>query len=268
MTSPVSMFKAARRSTLPLRLYSWLRSCAGEAGLGARYTWTSGRTPTASRSARFISAVASSRSTQDRSTQEHVSHGGFQFVNAGLTAAIELADGSVVVFISTPTMPSSASRCSSSGSIHRRFSYNDREGSALTTHCLGRYAFDIVAVDTPGPTRQDFKTMPMRRRSRPLYPFELDTVHEAGSAQPAVHPERHAPTSFREDVRPTSWHPCHVLVAQAVRWRVRQGPTGGFFLQYSGCPGLLLRVLRCQDVVRLDTVARMLQHGFLFRNQL
>jgi microcystin degradation protein MlrC len=110
-------------------------------------------------------------------------HGGFRYINAGLTAFLESDDGFNVVVCSLPVVDTSTAAHQLLGIDLQRMRAIIGKGVHSPVPAYGPIAADIVLVNTPGVTSADLGSFDYRHRRRPLFPFEATFDYEMEVAE-------------------------------------------------------------------------------------
>lgn len=103
-------------------------------------------------------------------------HGGARFNNQGLTALVETQEGHAIVLTSLRMAPMSLEQVLSLGIKPKSYRILVAKGAIAPVAAYEPVSSRMVYVDTPGITSANPAHFDYRHRTRPLYPFEPETV--------------------------------------------------------------------------------------------
>jgi microcystin degradation protein MlrC len=117
------------------------------------------------------------RSLHDGKFKEpEVRHSGFTQYDMGRTAVVDAENGLTVMLTSIPVMPFSLRQLTCCGLDPKMFQLIVAKGVHAPTAAYGPVCKKMIRVNTAGVSTVNMRTLPFKKRRRPLFPFEQDFV--------------------------------------------------------------------------------------------
>jgi microcystin degradation protein MlrC len=120
------------------------------------------------------------RLSDGRFREAEARHGGFTEFDQGRTALLESDSGLTLVVTSRRVPPFSLGQLTSAGVDPAALRVVAAKGVHAPLAAYRPVCRSFLRVDTPGATTADLTRLPYRRRRRPMFPFEPETVAPSG----------------------------------------------------------------------------------------